>query len=489
MTTGERTHREILTGIAVRAMSEHGLLTDFSPEAQEELAHLQAPQPDTAVLRDLRDLPWCSIDNDQSRDLDQLSVAQTLPGREVKILVAIADVDALVKDGTAINAHAVHNTTSVYTPAIIFSMLPEKLSTDLTSLNESEDRVAMVVEMVVGPDGSLEGEDVYSAVVRNHARLNYDGVGAWLEGASPVPAAMEAVEGLVDNLRLQDRVGQDMKKFRYSHGALSFETRSAEPVMDGDRLSHMEVDQKTRSKEMVENFMIVANGVTARFLSAHHFPSIRRVVHAPSRWDRIVEIARLHGELLPNEPDSVALEKLLLKQKAVDPKGFADLSLAIIKLVGAGEYAAEPPDDRVPDHFGLAAHDYAHSTAPNRRYPDLLTQRLIKAALAGQQTPYGLQELQELAKHLTFQEDQARKVERQVDKSAAALLFQDQIGKRFDAMVTGASPKGTWVRLLKVPVEGKLVEGFQGADVGDHLQVELAAVEVEAGFIDFRRVQ
>jgi VacB/RNase II family 3'-5' exoribonuclease len=484
-----RTHREILIAIATRAMTERGLLPDFSPEAQAEVSRLSEPPLNRSSLHDLRDLLWCSIDNDESRDLDQLSVAQTTPGGKMKILVAIADVDMLVKDGSAINAHAAHNTTSVYTPAKIFSMLPEKLSTDLTSLNAGVDRPAVIVEMVIGEDGSLQGSNVYQAVVRNQAKLAYRSVAAWLDNAGPAPDALAAVPGLADNLRMQDQAAQKMKKFRHLHGALSFETNEATPVMVGDKVLGMEVDTRNRASEMIENFMIVANGVTARFLSGHRFPSIRRVVEAPERWDRIVELARQHKVKLPDQPDSVALEQFLQKEKADDPQHFPDLSLAIIKLIGAGEYSAEPPSDRVPDHFGLAARDYAHSTAPNRRYPDLITQRLLKAVLAGQPAPYSLSELQEMAKHCTIEEDEANKVERQVIKSAAALLLQAHIGEQYDAIVTGASAKGTWVRLVDPLVEGKLVEGYQGVDVGDRLRVQLAAVDVEQGFIDFKRVR
>jgi VacB/RNase II family 3'-5' exoribonuclease len=488
MNRSEPSHREILVEIATRAMTERGLWPTFSPEALTELDHLHQPAPVPAnqpALRDMRDLLWCSIDNDDSRDLDQLSAAQALPGGQVKILVAIADVAALVKEGTAINAHAAHNTTSVYTPAVIFSMLPEKLSTDLTSLNAGVDRLAIVIEMIIAPDGSLQGSDVCSALVRNQARLAYQRVADWLEGSGP---PQSTVPGLGESLRLQERVAQEMKKYRCQQGALSFETVDAAPVMAGDAVGGIGAGKKNRASDMIENFMIVANGVTARFLAEHGFPSIRRVVQAPARWDRIVEIAQQHGETLPGMPDSIALEQFLQKQKARAPQQFHELSLTIIKLIGAGEYAAEPPGDTVPDHFGLAARDYTHSTAPNRRYPDLITQRMIQAALAGRPAPYPLNELQALAKHCTLEEDEAGKVERQVHKSAAALLLRSRIGERFDAVVTGASAKGTWVRLAQVPVEGKLMQGFQGVDVGDRLQVVLISVDVEQGFIDFRKV-
>ena len=436
-------------------------------------------------MRDLTDLPWASIDNDDSRDLDQLTVAETLPEDRVKIRVAVADVDALVKDSSAIDEHARHNTTSVYTAAQIFPMLPEKLSTDLTSLNFGEERLAVVVEMIVAGDGSLLGSDIFRARVRNHAKLAYDSVAAWLDGSGALPEGIAAVNGLDANLRVQDRVAQGLKNLRHVHGALSLETIEAKPVFDGDQIRDLEVERKNRAKELIEDFMIAANGVTARYLAAMKFPSIRRVVRTPRRWGRIVELAQEHGFKLPDDPDSKALDAFLVQEKAGDPVRFPDLSLAVIKLLGAGEYMAELPGDTAPGHFGLAVQDYAHSTAPNRRYPDLITQRLLKSALAGRAAPYSFAELDVLAKHLTEAEDAANKVERQVGKSAAALLLESRIGEQFDAIVTGASDKGTWARLLTVPVEGKVVRGFEGVDVGDRIHVQLIAVDVEQGYIDF----
>ena len=436
----------------------------------------------------MRNLLWASIDNDDSRDLDQLTVAEAMPADKVKILVAIADVDAVVKNGSAIDEHARHNTTSVYTAAEIFPMLPEKISTDLTSLNFNEDRLAIVIEMVIGADGSLQDSDIYRAWVRNHAKLAYNSLAAWLEGNGDIPEAVAAVNGLEENLRLQDKVTQRMKNFRHVHGALSLETIEAKPVFDGDQIRALEIEEKNRAKEIIEDFMIAANGVTARYLSAKKFPSIRRVVRTPKRWERIVEIANEHGSKLPGMPDSKALEEFLIKEKAADPLRFPDLSLAVIKLLGNGEYIAELPEGNAPGHFGLAVKDYAHSTAPNRRYPDLLTQRLLKAALEGQPVPYRKDELDVLAAHCTAAEDAANKVERQVEKSAAALLLESRIGEQFDAIVTGASEKGTWVRLLSLPVEGKLVQGFDGMDVGDRLRVQLIDTNVERGYIDFKKV-
>ncbi len=482
-----RQHRAILQNIAQRAMLERGLLPDFSAAAIAELDKIQAPATLTdRPGRDLTHLLWSSIDNDDSRDLDQLTVAETMPGGMVKILVAVADVTALVIDGSAIDEHARHNTTSVYTAAKIFPMLPEPLSTNLTSLNFDEDRLAIVVEMVIAADGSLQDSDIYRARVRNHVKLAYNSVAAWLDGGR-MPEAIAAGNGLAENLRLQDNVAQRMKNFRHVHGALSLETIEARPVFEGDTIRELQVEEKNRAKELIEDFMIAANGVTARYLSSRKFPSIRRVVRTPKRWERIVEIAGAHKFDLPANPDSKALEAFLTKQKAADPLRFPDLSLAVIKLIGAGEYIAENPGDPAPGHFGLAVKDYTHSTAPNRRYPDLITQRLLKAAIAGKPSPYGKDELEVLAKHFTAEEDAANKVERQVGKSAAALLLEARIGERFDAIVTGASSKGTWVRLLTVPVEGRLLHGFDGTDVGDRLRVQLLSVDVERGYIDFKK--
>jgi len=486
-----RHHRSILQDIAHQAMLERGFLPDFSSEVLAELEQTQSlvtVAGDSLTIQNRRDLLWASIDNDDSLDLDQLTVAQSLPAGKVKILVAIADVDSSVKNDSAIDDHARHNTTSVYTAAEIFPMLPEKLSTDMTSLNLNEDRLAVVVEMVIGTDGSLEDSKIYEAWVRNHAKLAYNSVAAWLENKGDIPKEITAIHGLDENLRIQDRVAQSMKKLRHIHGALSLETIEAKPVFDGDQIRSLEVDEKNRAKEIIEDFMIAANGATARCLAASGFPSIRRVVRTPKRWERIVDIASEYEYQLPADPNSKALEEFLIRQKAADPVRFPDLSLVVIKLLGSGEYVAESPEGNVPGHFGLAVKDYAHSTAPNRRYPDLLTQRLLHAALQGKPAPYSKEELDTLASHCTEAEDAAKKVERRVEKSAAALLLESRIEERFDAIVTGASEKGIWVRLLTIPVEGKLVEGFEGLDVGEPVRVQLIETNVERGYIDFEKV-
>jgi VacB/RNase II family 3'-5' exoribonuclease len=488
MNADNQPDRAVLQSIAYKAMLERGLLPDFSPAALAELGRMPlSVTTNDEHARDLRELPWASIDNDDSRDLDQLTVAEEMPGDRVKILVAVADVERLVKDGSAIDDHARHNTTSVYTAAKVFPMLPEELSTDLTSLNLNEERQSIVVEMVVGADGSLEDSDVYRARVCNRAKLAYNSVAAWLEGTGTVPEAIAAVDGLPENLRVQDRAARKIKNLRHVHGALSLETIEARPIFEGDALRDLKAEGPNRAKDIVEDFMIAANGVTARYLSSRALPSIRRVVHAPERWDRIVEIAAEHDFTLPADPDSEALEKFLTKEKTADPLRFPDLSLAVIKLMGAGEYASELPGSVAPGHFGLAVKDYAHSTAPNRRYTDLITQRLLKAAIDGKSSPYSADELAVLAAHCSKEENAANKVERQVAKSTAALLLRSRIGEQFDAIVTGAAAKGTWVRLLAVPVEGKLAQGFEGTDVGARIRVQLISVDVALGYIDFKR--
>jgi exoribonuclease-2 len=481
-------HRHDLKAIARRVMIERGLLPDFSSAVMAETARIQAVTVDgNPGTRDLRDLLWCSIDNDDSRDLDQLTVAEPMAGEAVRILVAIADVDAAVAAGSAIDGHARHNTTSVYTAAEIFPMLPERLSTDLTSLGEGEDRVALVVEMVVKEDGTLAASGLYRAVVHNRAKLAYDAVAAWLEGSGAIPDRVAPVPGMEAQIRLQDQVAQRLREVRHHHGALSLETVQARPVFDGDVLTDLEVEHTNRARALIEDFMIAANGVTASYLEARGYPSLRRVLRSPERWERIVELAAALGERLPPEPAAAALEAFLAKRRRADPLRFPDLSLTVVKLMGRGEYMVEFPGQTVPGHFGLAVEAYAHSTAPNRRFPDVIAQRLLKAALARRPAPYAYAELQELAEHCTEAEDRAKKVERQVGKSAAALLLEPRIGQRFDAIVTGASYKGTWVRILRPPVEGKLVHGADGLDVGDRIHVELVGTDIEQGHIDFAR--
>src|SRR5450432_4158296 len=453
--------RGSLSVIAHQAMIDKGLQPDFGAPVAQQLAGINAPATaDGASVRDLRDRLWCSIDNDDSRDLDQLTVAEDLGGDRVRLLVAVADVDAVVKKGTPIDAHAQANTTSVYTAGGIFPMLPEKLSTNLTSLNEGEERLALVMDMTVVADGSVESGDVYRARVHNKAQLTYDAVGSWLEGAA-VPPKVAKVAGLGDNLKLQDQTADRMRELRHENGALDLETIEARPVFEGDKIVDLRQERRNNARMLIEDCMIGANGVTARFLAAHGVPSLRRVVRSPERWDRIAKIASDLGEKLPPDPDAKALEDFLVRRRKADPLRFPDLSLDIVKAMGAGEYVVEAPGEASIGHFGLAVKDYAHSTAPNRRYPDLIAHRLLKSVLAKGTPAYTRAELATLATHCTSQEDAANKVERQVRKSAAACLLSARVDEQFDAIVTGAGAKGSWVRVLQPPVEGKLVHGAE----------------------------
>ena len=492
--------RGYLQQIARQAMRDRGFEPDFSQAAQAQASRTQAAAA-PGGRRDLRSLAWCSIDNDDSRDLDQLSVAQPGTDGALTILVAIADVDALVQRDTPIDQHASTNTTTVYTGAETFPMLPEKFSTDLTSLNQDEDRNAIVIEYVVQTDGTCGGSDVYQAVVRNKAKLAYSSVGAWLEGRGPIPPLITKVAGLEQNLRDQDRAAQALKNKRHQMGALTLTTLEPRPVFDEDDLRDLAETEHNRASELIEDFMIASNGVVARYLASKGFSALRRVVRVPEKWPRIVDLAAQNGARLPQDPDAVALEEFLLRKRAEDPAHFPDLSLAVVKLLGRGEYIVERPGEVASGHFGLAVQDYTHSTAPNRRFPDLVAQRIVKAALRGSEgpapqsqasasphPPYTDDELATIAAHCTEREDAANKVERLVRKAAAALLLQGHIGDRYDAIVTGASDRGTWVRISRPPVEGRLERGREGLEVGDHVRVKLLRTDPSHGFIDFGRV-
>jgi exoribonuclease-2 len=479
-----------LKSIARRAMLAHGLEPDLPPEAAAQLRAIPGPAVERGPqIRDQRALLWCSIDNDDSRDLDQLSVAELLADGAVRILVAIADVDAVIVRGAPLDAHARVNTTSVYTAAQIFPMFPERLSTDLTCLAAGEERLSLVIDMTVAADGDISASDVYRAVVVNRAKLAYNSVAAWLDGRAPPPPPLAAVAGMDQQLRIQDGVAQTLKRVRRAQGALALTTLEAQAVYDGAQLIDLKPDENNRAKEIIEFFMIAANGVVARFLEARGSSSLRRVLRQPERWDRIVALARGCGETLPPTPDARALSDFLMKRQQAAPAQFPDLSLAVVKLLGAGEYVLKRHGQPSEGHFGLAVDDYTHATAPNRRFPDVITQRLLKAVLAGAAAPYADEELRALGAHCTEQEGNAAKVERQVRKSAAALLLQGRIGQQFDAMVTGASEKGTWVRIAQPLAEGRLVKGFEGVDVGDTVRVQLLQADVQRGFIDFARVR
>ncbi len=469
-------------------MRERGFEPDFPAAALTQANQLSESGAQPATRRDLRDRLWCSIDNEDSRDLDQLSVAEA---REhgIGILVAIADVDALVDRHSAIDQHAAINTTTVYTAAEIFAMLPERLSTDLSSLAEHEDRAAIVVDMTVAGDGTVASATLYPALVRNRAKLAYPSVGAWLEGRGPEPPPLASVPGLAQNLRLQSDAAAALKALRHRRGALTLDTVEGRAVFAGDEVRDIAAMDRSRASELIEDFMIAANTATAQFLESRGFSSVRRVVHMPERWPRIVTLAAGTGKTLPATPDAKALEQWLLERRERDPERFADLSLSVVKLLGRGTYVVEPPNEPTRDHFGLAVDDYAHTTAPNRRFADMVTQRLVKAALAGQPSPYGDEELTAIAARCTEREDAANRVERLVRKAAAAMLLERRRGEVFDGIVTGASPKGTWVRLRHPLVEGRIERGQEGLEVGDHVRVRLVSVDPWKGFIDFERLQ
>jgi len=477
-------HGSRLQAIARRAMVKYGLQPDWPAAARVELAHLT--ERTVAEPRDLRELPWSSIDNDESRDLDQLEVC--IDGPAPRVLVAVADVDALVPKGCALDAHAENNTTSVYTPVQVFPMLPPELSTDRTSLNEDADRSAIVVDMEVSDDGDVGRSDVYLARVRNRAKLAYEAVAAWLDGKGSAPPPIEQDPEVAKQVRMQDAIASRLRASRQREGALDFDRTELKPVIQEGEVSELRTVEPNRARDLIESFMVAANGVTARFLTSRGCPSIRRVVRSPERWDRIVDLAQRYGGTLPSEPDAHALEKFLQAQRKTVPDQFSDLSLSVIKLLGRGEYVAERADGSGDGHFALAVSNYTHSTAPNRRYPDLITQRMVKSVVARQRAPYGFEELAALAAHCTKQEDAANKVERLVRKAAAALWISNRIGQDFDAVVTGASKKGTWVRLCRPPVEGRLERGWEGLDVGDRVRVRLLSTDPDQGFIDFARV-
>ncbi|MEJ7730377.1 MAG: RNB domain-containing ribonuclease [Polyangiaceae bacterium] len=473
---------------ARKTMLDNGFLADFGPEvlAAAEATPPREPRGADAV-RDMRKLPWSSIDNDESRDLDQVEVSER-DGDRIRVRVAIADVDLLVPRGSPTDEHAGHNTTSVYTGVVIFPMLPERLSTDLTSLNEGVDRRALVTEMLVDAAGEVVEADVYRALIHNHAKLTYEEIGAWLEGGER-PASLDAHPDLVDQVKMQDEAAQRLRALRHRRGALVLETIEARPVTVDGKVVDLALVQKSRARELVEDFMIAANGAVARFLEGRGIPNIRRVVKAPERWERLVALAAELGETLPAEPSSLALAGFLRRRRTAAPETFADLSLSVVKLMGPGEYVVEKPGEESDGHFGLAAQDYTHSTAPNRRYADLVTQRLVKSSLAGAPLPYTEEELVLLARRITERENAAKKVERQMRKVAAALFLSSRIGERFEAIVTGAASKGTFVRLLHPPAEGRVVRGAEGLDVGDKVVVELVDTAPARGFVDFACVE
>lgn len=475
-----------LEEIAYDAMIERGFLPDFTASELQELPSV-APIRLDGSLKDQRHLPWISIDNEDSKDLDQLTFAEPVSADRERVYVAIADVATLVHKGSAVDRHASHNTTSVYTPTRLFPMLPPRLSTDMTSLHQGVDRLAVVVVMEVGPEGSFELTDLYPAWVNNHAKLVYNGVNHWLDHAT----SLDHPKGgplIGEQLRLQDRLAQRLENDRYRQGALRFAPYEVQPVVTGGRVTGLRPRGDSRAHGLIENIMIACNVAVTRFMTEERLPTLRRVVTAPKRWDRIEAIAKERGETLPSLPDARALQAFLARQHRVDPKRFPDLCLALIKLIGKGQYVVGLPGEPSPGHFDLALFDYAHTTAPNRRYPDLVMQRLLKNHFEGQPVRYEPEELKAVAERCSQKESDAAKVERHLRKSAVATVFASQLGQEFSAIVTGASPKGTWVRLVEPSVEGRLIQGYQGIDVGDEIRVKLLEVDVLQGHLDFGRV-
>jgi exoribonuclease-2 len=474
---------------AEQVMAENGFEAEFSPAVMEQVGRLAEPSPSAMPpgITDLTALPWSSIDNDESRDLDQVEVAVRNPDGSIRVSVGVADVATLVQLGSAADEHAANNTTSVYTGVATFPMLPERLSTDLTSLNQGEDRYAVVVSFDVAADGSLSNCDVVRALVHNRAKLTYEAVGAWLEGDGPVPGPLAASGALADQVRLQDEAALRLRSARQQAGALDFESVEANPVVVDGRIVDLAVVKRNRARDLIEDFMVAANRSVATYLLEHGSPSLRRVVREPRRWDRIVKIAADLGETLPDQPDSVALSQFMARRREADPEHFPDLSLSIVKLLGPGVYALERRTDRDADfgHFGLAVADYVHSTAPNRRFADLVTQRMLYAVQMRANQPYTDAQLEDIAARCTERADAARKVERTVRKIAGAVMMADRVGDSFTAVITAAAPKGTYARLLHPPVEGRVVSGGRGLDVGDTVRVTLVSVDPDKGFIDF----
>jgi VacB/RNase II family 3'-5' exoribonuclease len=478
-----------LNEIARQAMIENGFETGFPPNVIESVNNLKENVTDflkDPSIRDLRSLLWSSIDDASSRDLDQIEYVEELPNGDIRVLIGIADVDEFVPKGSAVDIHAAKNTISIYAGSHVFPMLPEELSTDLTSLLNDVDRLAIVIEMVVAKDGTIGSKDIFRAVLHNYAKLSYEEIGAWLDENTPVPNSVSEVAGMQEQILLQFKVAKRLLEFRQNHGALEFETIEASPVITDGNITNIKILHSNSARKIIENFMISANVTMAEFLEKHNFISLRRVVKTPARWDRIVEVAASFGTKLPEIADSLALADFLNARKTADPLHFPDLSLSIVKLLGPGEYTVQLPNEEIDGHFGLAVRDYSHSTAPNRRYADIVTQRLVKSILNKSPVPYQADELTAIAKCCNERAAAARKVERQTRKAIAASILSSRIGEEFDAIVTGVKPNiGTFARLLNPPADGRIVRGEQGLEVGEKIRVKLIDTDPHRGFIDF----
>jgi len=473
-----RAHQEMLAA---------GFAPDFEPAVKQQIQTIEqnANNFDRNALKDLRSLLWSSIDNPESKDLDQIEYAEELPDGNMRAVIAIADVDYLAAKGSACDKHAYINTTSVYTGIVTYPMLPDELSFDLTSLVADQDRAAIIIDLVVDSVGLVSKSSIYQGLVRNKAKLDYQTVGNWLGQGGKPPAKIAAIDGLADQLQLQSKIKELIHNQRKQQGSLYLHTLEATPIVHEGEILDLELVEDNPARDLIENFMIAGNIAVSKFLESKQYPSIRRIVKTPERWDRIVAVAKTYGENLPSAPDAKALAQFLLKRKEADPLRFPDLSLTIVKLLGRGEYVVETPGQPDQGHFALAVHEYTHATAPNRRYPDLIMQRLIKAATADKPMPYSSHDLQDIAAHCTEQEDAANKVERTMRKVAAAVLLSKHIGETFDGIVTGVTPGGTYARLIKPPAEGKIILGEDGLDVGDQVKLKLVSVDAQQAYIDF----
>jgi len=475
-----------LTQRAHQTMIENGFEPEFSPQVFDQLKQIRSGEPGAdGSIKDLRDLLWSSIDNASSRDLDQIEWAERLPNDDIRVVVGIADVDSLVPLYSPIDMHAAQNTVTVYTESKIFPMLPEELSTDKSSLNEDVDRLAVVADMTVKENGDVPESTFYRALVRNQAKLSYEKIGDWLDNDGEMPDDLQRLSGLQEQIELQREAAKRLQAYRRVKGALEFESIESSAVMENGEVKGLVSVVPNSARKLIENFMVAANVEMAEFLEAHGSISLRRVVRKPERWDGIVRIASEHGDELPAEPDQPALAAFLEKRRAADPDHFPDLSLSIIKLIGSGEYVIERPGEDTGGHFGLAVRDYAHSTAPNRRFTDIVVQRLVKAVISGQPSPYTENELEAIANHCNDQERAARKVERKMRKIVAATVMQRHIGENFDAIVTGITPSGTFARILRPPVDGRIEQGERGLNVGEKVSVRLLSADPRSGFIDF----
>jgi exoribonuclease-2 len=480
-----------LNALARQVLIENGFAPEFPPQTLTFVNSLDEQKIISFAkisVKDLRSLLWSSIDDAASLDLDQVEYAEKLPNGDIRLLVGIADVDEFVTKNSIVDVFAARNTISIYTASRVFPLLPEQLSTDLTSLREASDRLAVVIELIVSENGDVQTSNVFRALLRNHAKLSYEEIGAWLDETSKVPESVSRIAGMEMQIRLQYETARRLRDFRKQKGALEFETIEPKPLIEDGKISDIETEQSNAARDIIENFMIAANVQTAEFLENRNVPSLRRVVKMPARWNRIAQIARAFGENLPEKPDSLALAEFLERRKTADPTHYPDVSLSIIKLLGAGEYVVQAAGADAGGHFGLAVPDYTHSTAPNRRYTDLIVQRLIKATLAGKDAPYTFEELNEIAAHCNERESAARKVERQIGKTVAASVMSTRVGEDFDAIVTGINERGTFARILNPPVDGRIVENEQNLQIGEEVRVRLIDTNVEQGFIDFARV-